>query len=121
MLGRKGLGNSAHGRDEAERGATFGSGGERAEDLVADEEEANVVGGDEGEDVEADPVLGEGLVRGDVRDEVVGEHDRGLEIGEGDGFEDLGICVVDLDAGGVEGLNEVDGVVGDGRLLLNWS
>lgn len=67
----------AHCRNE--RGFELGVRG--GEDLVADEEVADLGGGVKREDVGSDPLVGEGCGFGDVDDELVRDHDGDGDVG----------------------------------------
>lgn len=90
----------SHGGDEV-RPSGVGD-GEVGEDLVADEEVANASFRVEREDLGGDPGIGERLVGGDGRDELVREHDGDSDAGAGDGGKDGGVGIVDLDGFGSE-------------------
>lgn len=96
----------SHGGEEVEPGGAVGEG----EDFVADEEVADFGGGVEGEDVGVNPLVAQGLVGGEIRNELVGEHHRHLEVRVLEGAQDLGVDVVDFDALGVEGFDELEGL-----------
>lgn len=68
--------DAAHGGDQVGPRAV---GGGAAGDFVAHQEVADQCAGMVGYDVVGDPFVGEGLVPGDVHDEVVGDHDGDLQ------------------------------------------
>lgn len=85
-----------------------GGGRGGAGDFVADEEVADEGAGVVGYDVVGDPLVGQGLVRGDVQDEVVGDHDGNLQARVLKRVEDGWVRVVELHALRMDGGNEGD-------------
>lgn len=78
-----------------------------AENFVSDEEVPYHGMRVKGYDVGSDPLVGDGLVGGEVGYELVGDHDRDLKVCVFKGFEDFWIGVVDFNSLGFEGFNEL--------------
>lgn len=113
-VGLQGAAQPLHGRHEMRPGGV--ADGVVGEDLVSDEEEAEADGGAERDQVRGDPVVGEGLVGGGGGDELVGEHDGSLDLGADEGGQDGGVGVVQLDAGGADGAQELHGAGRRGKV-----
>lgn len=77
--------------------------GAAANDFVPDEDVTDAGVGEEGYDVGRYPFVGEGLVGGDIQDEVVGHHDGDLEVRVPKRVEDLRVGIVELHALRVKG------------------
>lgn len=76
-----------------------------AEDFVADEDEGDFGLREVRGDVLLDPILGLERVS-HVGEELVSEADDEVDLGVGEGLEDVGIGVVEFDSADVEGLEE---------------
>lgn len=101
-MGSQGILDFAHGGNDVVPALGAGIG---AEDFVSDEEVPYYSMRVKWYDVGSDPLVGDGLVGGDVGDELVGDHDRDLKVCVFEGFEDFWIGVVDFNALGFEGFN----------------